>query len=456
MAPNEVLYVKPSIRKGMLPKMLEEVLNARILIKNELKFIQERLQSETQPISRITEKRLKALKRQLDILQLGLKYIANFTYGYTSANFTGRMPCIEIADSIVAKGRSKLEQTIEFIDEWGIRSGTNLKVIYGDTDSLFVIFPKTSVNDAFQIADFLLKEINKRQPYPILLKLEKIYKQCIIVSKKRYCGLAYESPKQSQPIFDAKGIETVRRDSCTITAKIIEKSLRILFESKDPGEEPKSKERIPYVIIDKDEDDSGRKQHIRVADKVKEPFDLLRDRKLQIDANYYCRNVIIPPLARLLESVHRNALNILNRWLQEVCDSHKKINVNVDRNYLSNIDYICRANIFTEKWRQYCSKNPRKIFTRPSIMIGNALKANGRKLKHLEQICSQCTGIDLKIIGSIFEKDNQNIDAGRWPKCMVETCSILYLYEQIERDFVNLAFLNRVISYQANRFECLN
>lgn len=38
----------------------------------------------------------KAITRMLEARQLGLKYIANFTYGYTAANFSGRMPCIEV------------------------------------------------------------------------------------------------------------------------------------------------------------------------------------------------------------------------------------------------------------------------------------------------------------------------------------------------------------------------
>ena len=32
----------------------------------------------------------------LDARQLGLKLIANVTYGYTSAHFSGRMPCVEV------------------------------------------------------------------------------------------------------------------------------------------------------------------------------------------------------------------------------------------------------------------------------------------------------------------------------------------------------------------------
>jgi len=32
--------------------------------------------------------------------QLGLKLIANTTFGYTAANYSGRMPCIEVRVSV--------------------------------------------------------------------------------------------------------------------------------------------------------------------------------------------------------------------------------------------------------------------------------------------------------------------------------------------------------------------
>ena len=40
-------------------------------------------------------------QRVMNARQFGLKLIANVTYGYTSAGFSGRMPMAEIADSIV-------------------------------------------------------------------------------------------------------------------------------------------------------------------------------------------------------------------------------------------------------------------------------------------------------------------------------------------------------------------
>lgn len=61
----------------------------------------------------------------------------------------------------------------------------------------------------------------------------QVYHPCVLLTKKRYVGFMYETPKQAAPVFDAKGIETVRRDTCSAVAKMLERSLRILFSSKD-------------------------------------------------------------------------------------------------------------------------------------------------------------------------------------------------------------------------------
>jgi len=76
------------------------------------------------------------LRRVFDSRQLGLKLIANVTYGYTAANFSGRMPSVEVSDSIVSKGRETLERAIHLIEG---RSEWRARVIYGDTDSVFVL-----------------------------------------------------------------------------------------------------------------------------------------------------------------------------------------------------------------------------------------------------------------------------------------------------------------------------
>lgn len=65
--------------------MLEEILNTRIMVKQSMK----------------TYKQDKALMKLLDARQLGLKLIANVTFGYTAAHYSGRMPSVEVSLSVM-------------------------------------------------------------------------------------------------------------------------------------------------------------------------------------------------------------------------------------------------------------------------------------------------------------------------------------------------------------------
>lgn len=116
VAPNGVAYVPSKVRRGVLPRLLEEILSTRIMVKQAMKKLAP---------SQLVRNRI------LNARQLALKLIANVTYGYTAAGFSGRMPCAELADSIVQCGRRTLETAISFVnsnDKWKAR------VIYGDTD----------------------------------------------------------------------------------------------------------------------------------------------------------------------------------------------------------------------------------------------------------------------------------------------------------------------------------
>ena len=64
------------------------------------------------------------------------------------------------------------------------------------------------------------------------LKFEKVYYPCVTLAKKRYCGFKMEKITD-QRVLDAKGIETIRRDTVDAVQKIMDKSLRLLFTHKD-------------------------------------------------------------------------------------------------------------------------------------------------------------------------------------------------------------------------------
>ncbi|KAI9466500.1 hypothetical protein BX667DRAFT_273039 [Coemansia mojavensis] len=333
ISPNGVMFVKPAVRKGLLGRMLQEILDSRVMIKEAMKLWGGD----------------DGLYKMLDSWQLGLKLIANVTYGYAGASFSGRMPCVEIADAIVQSGRETLESAIRLIHsrhaDWGG------KVIYGDTDSVFVWLPGRSRQQAFRIGREIAAAVTEQNPEPVKLKLEKVYQPCVLLTKKRYAGWMYETDDQAEPLLDVKGMELVRRDGCTATQRILEGAMSTLFETNDlsllkafltrqfsdilsskvpidefiiakevrmhsysgrmlpahakvaangmeldPQAEPEYGERVPYVVVH-----NG--SHTRLVDRVVSPHTLLAQPQLQLDFQYYIDKQILPALDRLLSLV---------------------------------------------------------------------------------------------------------------------------------------------------------
>nr|CAG4712031.1 unnamed protein product [Naegleria fowleri] len=215
ITPNQCLFVKPNVRQGILPRMCTEILNTRVMVKQAMKE---------------TSKEDTETQRILNARQLGLKLIANVTYGYTSANFSGRMPLSDLADAIVQLARQTLENAIETVNQ---RFKGKCRVAYGDTDSLFVECIDSTKEEAFKLGKEIVKIVTNSNPKPITLQMERVFHPSFLVSKKRYVGLAFENPSQTKGTLFCKGIEAVRRDNCLMVRSLMEKSLEILFETLD-------------------------------------------------------------------------------------------------------------------------------------------------------------------------------------------------------------------------------
>lgn len=176
-------------------------------------------------------------------------------------------------------------------------------------------------------------------------------------------GYKYESKSQTTPEFDAKGIETVRRDGTPAEQKIEEAALKTLFRTSDlsqvkrffqrqctkimaekvsiqdfcfakevrlgtysergmlpPGAlisakkmledhraEPQYGERVPYVVI------SGA-PGAKLADRCVPPEELLENSQNRLDAEYYISKNLIPPLERIFNLVGAN----VRGWYDEM------------------------------------------------------------------------------------------------------------------------------------------
>ena len=106
------MYVKPDVRHGLLKRMLTELLETRVMVKQAMKITKDSKVIEITQLGPelFIQPPFQSLMKVLNARQLGLKYICNVTYGYTSATYSGRMPAVEIADSIVQTGRETLEK----------------------------------------------------------------------------------------------------------------------------------------------------------------------------------------------------------------------------------------------------------------------------------------------------------------------------------------------------------
>ncbi|KAG5178004.1 DNA polymerase zeta [Tribonema minus] len=217
VSPNGAVFCSTDQRVGVLPRMLRELLETRIMVKGAMKRARDRGE--------------RVLERTLDARQFALKMISNVTYGYTAAGYSGRMPMAELADAIVECGRATLEAAIRMVEShppWGAR------VVYGDTDSLFVLLEGRSTEEAFRVGKEIAAAVTRSNPPAVVLKLEKVYTSSLLVSKKRYVGHSIEDPRPPyNPRLDAKGIELVRRDQCPFVNKMQEKCIRVLFTTRD-------------------------------------------------------------------------------------------------------------------------------------------------------------------------------------------------------------------------------
>jgi len=260
--------------------------------------------------------------RVLDARQKAVKVITNASYGY--AGWIGARWYIKpVAEAATAWGRHTILNAIDMAKEEG------LKVIYGDTDSIFL------KHEAGKI-EKLSKEIEKKLGLEI--KPDKIYVRIFFTeAKKRYAGLL---PDDS---LDIVGLEVIRGDWAAIARKVQEKVLEIILKERSPKKAAKfvqqfiyelRQKRVPYhdLIIWKTltkpiDEYEVKASHVEAAKMLREKsWELAVGDKVgyvavlgtgrlyervkpymfasydEVDIEYYVSKQVVPAAARVLES----------------------------------------------------------------------------------------------------------------------------------------------------------
>jgi len=327
-SPNGFLFCNKS--PGILPTILERLLVQRKAAKKRMKDAPNDFE-----------------KAVYDGQQLALKVGMNSIYGWCGASF-GAVPAPNIASSVTAYGRQMIDSTAA----WAEREYPGTKIIYGDTDSVFVLFPPVpgetpleARERAWAMAGDMEERINKDGTFksPNFLEREKAYSPFYLLSKKRYAGMKYvdDMTKGKQ---DFTGLEIVRRDNCKLLKHTQEQFFEQLLQNISPNGAAKSllnnikelmtgKVPLDMLTISKKlakAKYAGNQVHVSLNERIRErtpalaysvgsriPYvviaghgqlyergedvQFVKDNFLAIDYQYYLAKQLVQPMTRLLE-----------------------------------------------------------------------------------------------------------------------------------------------------------
>ncbi|MFH0977756.1 MAG: DNA-directed DNA polymerase [Candidatus Woesearchaeota archaeon] len=298
-------------RKGFIPTLIEDLITRRMRIKEMMKDKSDHIL-------------LKAREQTL-------KLLANSFYGYLGF-YAARWYNLQCAQAVTSFGRYYIQMVITKARAEGF------EVLYSDTDSVFLLLGKRTVQDANRFAESL----NSGLPGVMELEYEGFYPAGLFVSlktgpsgaKKKYALLSENGSVR------IKGFETVRRNWSLIAKEVQREVIETVLKTGEPHnaliyvkkviEELKTnKVPLDKVVIHtqlqkyiEEYDSVG--PHVRAAMRLKNqgnavgPGSIIRfvvvkgtgklgDRvrleeeatQQEYDASYYIQNQIIPSVERI-------------------------------------------------------------------------------------------------------------------------------------------------------------
>lgn len=297
-----------------------------------------------------------ATKQMFNGKQLAYKISMNSVYGFTGAS-RGMLPCVAIASTVTMKGRNMIEETKNYVE----KNFPGAKVRYGDTDSVMVEFDvgdrkgQEAIEYSWELGEQAANECTKLFKAPNNLELEKVYCPYFLYSKKRYAAKLWTKGKDgnmNMDYIDVKGLQLVRRDNTPHVREVCKELLDVVLESNDtvapkalarkkaiellegevpneklilsqqlgdsyksanlahvrvrdkmklrqPGSEPQSGDRVPYLLLDTGDPKA------KAFEKSEDPK-YTKDNALKVDYVYYFKNKFLNPVCDLLEPLFDN------------------------------------------------------------------------------------------------------------------------------------------------------
>lgn len=199
-------FVDKSVAEGVTVSMVKDLINKRRAIKEQLKTIKD-----------------DATWIAFNEHQKTLKLLANSMIGLMEADDKfSKLPFPQGAGVIKTKGRELIQEIMEYVSTtWG-------KVIYGDTDSIFVKVDAS--RGIVKLGQKIAREINKKfAPFTIEFEGAGL---CLLVTKKKYSFWPTDNDGNllDESTVVHAGTELVRRDACKFVCSSLRSVTNAIFE----------------------------------------------------------------------------------------------------------------------------------------------------------------------------------------------------------------------------------
>src|SRR3990170_2560535 len=217
-SPIGVRFLNPQQRRGLLPRILADLMRQRREIKAKMK-------SETDPERR----------EYYDRLQFAVKILMNAFYGVLASSFY-RFTDPKIGASITAFARENVKSVIAQLESDGIR------VIYSDTDSIFLESP---YKDRERSIEFGRKIADRFTTAAATMEMERVFRTFFSHGKKKRYAAKAVWPVEEELIV--RGYEIRRTDAFNLQSEAQRRVFNRVLDNDIEGSVRLAKELVADI-----------------------------------------------------------------------------------------------------------------------------------------------------------------------------------------------------------------